>query len=491
MTVETPTKNALIAQDGLRGYDWSHEANELKIYDWNQQVTVKMSNSSPPVSEEFNSDEENEVELITNVKDKTVRPSTKEIKFVKETVERVNAVRDKDTTARQRAVVNEGRGSNADKASTCWGWKAKNSSSSNTFKKYTYIDARGRSKHMIGNKCYLTEYEGYKGGFVSFGDGKGKITGKGIENQLDHKVKVIRSDNGTEFKNSVMNQFCESKGIKREFNVARTPQQNGVAERKNRTLIEAARPIPPLIDFMKPFGCPITILNTRDYLGKFEGKADEGFFVGYSVVSKAIRVFNKRIRIIEETLNISFLENIPNVKGNGPDWIFDVDSLSISMNYVPVMVENQTNAIVRVKHNIIACQVEKKKEVEQEYILIPFCTTDPFISKGPKESEVDAGEEHTKEGTSEASDDCGQDNQVTRNDFESEFERLLQQEKQDGSTVNTANSHVNDIDQEVTAVDENIVIGCSHDPNIPELEDTGIFDGAYDDEVFAAERGYE
>ncbi|GJW31342.1 putative ribonuclease H-like domain-containing protein [Tanacetum coccineum] len=63
----------------------------------------------------------------------------------------------------------------------------------------------------------------------------------GIENLIDLRVKVIRCDNGTEFKNRVMNQFCEMKGIKREFSVARTPQQNGVAERKNRTLIEAAR----------------------------------------------------------------------------------------------------------------------------------------------------------------------------------------------------------------------------------------------------------
>ncbi|GKE43934.1 putative ribonuclease H-like domain-containing protein, partial [Tanacetum coccineum] len=62
-----------------------------------------------------------------------------------------------------------------------------------------------------------------------------------IENLIDLKVKVIRCDNGTEFKNKAMNQFCEMKGIKREFSVARTPQQNGVAERKNRTLIEAAR----------------------------------------------------------------------------------------------------------------------------------------------------------------------------------------------------------------------------------------------------------
>ncbi|GJS80037.1 ribonuclease H-like domain-containing protein [Tanacetum coccineum] len=63
----------------------------------------------------------------------------------------------------------------------------------------------------------------------------------GIENQINHKVKIIRCDNGTEFKNNDMNQFCGMKGIKREFSVARTSQQNGVAERKNRTLIEAAR----------------------------------------------------------------------------------------------------------------------------------------------------------------------------------------------------------------------------------------------------------
>ncbi|GJV36329.1 putative ribonuclease H-like domain-containing protein [Tanacetum coccineum] len=63
----------------------------------------------------------------------------------------------------------------------------------------------------------------------------------GIENLVDHKVKVIRCDNGTEFKNREMNQFCKMKGILRQFSVARTPQQNGVVERRNRTLIEAAR----------------------------------------------------------------------------------------------------------------------------------------------------------------------------------------------------------------------------------------------------------
>ncbi|GJR55653.1 putative ribonuclease H-like domain-containing protein [Tanacetum coccineum] len=72
----------------------------------------------------------------------------------------------------------------------------------------------------------------------------------GIENQTDHKVKIIRCDNGTEFNNIIMNEFCEINGIRRKFSVARTPQQNGVAERKNRTLIEAARTM--LADFKLP-----------------------------------------------------------------------------------------------------------------------------------------------------------------------------------------------------------------------------------------------
>ncbi|GJU69053.1 putative ribonuclease H-like domain-containing protein [Tanacetum coccineum] len=150
-----------------------------------------------------------------------------------------------------------------------------------------------------------------------------------------------------------MDEFCREKGIKREYSVARTPQQNGVAERKNRTLIEAARTmladsklpttfwaeavstacyvqnrvlivkphnktpyelfrgIKPAIGFMKPFGCHVTILNTLDKLGKFDGKSDEGFFVGYSLSSKAFRVYNIRTRKVQENLHVGFLENKP------------------------------------------------------------------------------------------------------------------------------------------------------------------------------------
>ncbi|GKF91125.1 putative ribonuclease H-like domain-containing protein, partial [Tanacetum coccineum] len=146
-----------------------------------------------------------------------------------------------------------------------------------------------------------------------------------IENLVDHKVKVIRCDNGTEFKNSEMNQFCDMKGILRQFSVARTPQQNGVAKRRNRTLTKVTRTM--LADSKLPTTfwaetvstacyvqnrvCPVTILNTIDHLGKFDGKADEGFFVGYSLNSKAFRVFNSRTRIVEENFHIRLNEPCP------------------------------------------------------------------------------------------------------------------------------------------------------------------------------------
>ncbi|GJW47445.1 putative ribonuclease H-like domain-containing protein [Tanacetum coccineum] len=169
----------------------------------------------------------------------------------------------------------------------------------------------------------------------------------GIENQINHKVKIIRCDNGTEFKNNDMNQFCRMKGIKREFSVARTPQQNEnrvlVTKPHNKTPYELLHGRPPSISFMRPFGCPLTILNTLDPLGKFDRKADEGFFVGYSIISKAFRVFNTRTRKVEENLHITFLENKPNVTGSGPDWLFDIDLQTNSMNYKPVIAGNQTN----------------------------------------------------------------------------------------------------------------------------------------------------
>ncbi|GJT00853.1 retrovirus-related pol polyprotein from transposon TNT 1-94 [Tanacetum coccineum] len=87
---------------------------------------------------------------------------------------------------------------------------------------------------------------------------------------------------------------------------------------------------------MRPFGYPVTILNTIDHLGKFDGKADEGFFVGYSLNSIAFRVFNSRTRIVEENLHIRFSESTPNTVGSGLDWLFDIDALSRTINYEPI-----------------------------------------------------------------------------------------------------------------------------------------------------------
>ncbi|GJQ95163.1 retrovirus-related pol polyprotein from transposon TNT 1-94 [Tanacetum coccineum] len=250
----------------------------------------------------------------------------------------------------------------------------------------------------------------------------------GVENLIDQRVKVIRCDNGTEFKNKEMNQFCERKGIKREFCVARTPQQNRVAERKNRTLIEATRimladyKLPttfwaeainiacyvqnrvlvtkshnktpyelflgrkPALGFMRPFGYPVTILNTIDHLGKFDGKADEGFFVGYSINSKAFRVFNSRTRIVEENMHVQFSKNTPNITGSGPNWLFDIDALTKSMNYKPVVAGNLSNGNAGTK----ACDDAGKARMEtvpgKVYILLPLWPADLPFSQNSKSS---------------------------------------------------------------------------------------------------------
>ncbi|GJZ36078.1 ribonuclease H-like domain-containing protein [Tanacetum coccineum] len=398
---------------------------------------------------------------------------------------RVNNV----TTVGQKVVVRTGEENrdNVVKSSACWIWRPKGNlidhiskdCGSYTPKRFDYVDPQGKlksimawdqgmfdsgcSRHMTGNKFYLSDYQEIDGGFVAFGESpkRGKITGKGkiktrkldfedvyfvkelkfnlfsVSQMCDKKNSVLftkteclilspnfklldesqvllkvprhnnmysfnlknvvllgggwdggvrRCDNGTEFKNNDMNQFCKIKWIKRKFSVARTSQQNGVAEEKNRTLIEAARTMladsllpttfwaeavntacyvqnrvlvtkphnktpyelllsrPPSISFMRLFRCPMTILNTLDPLGKFDGKADEGFLVRYSINSKAFRVFNTKTRKVEENLHINFLENKPNVAGSGPEWLFDIDSLTKSMNYEPVTAGNQTNS---------------------------------------------------------------------------------------------------------------------------------------------------
>nr|GEU86153.1 retrovirus-related Pol polyprotein from transposon TNT 1-94 [Tanacetum cinerariifolium] len=305
------------------------------------------------------------------------------------------------------------------------------------------------SRHMTGNKSFLTGYQELDGGFVAFGGSpkRGKIykQGKIRTEKLDFKdvyfVKELKF-NLFSVSQIEMNQLCQMKGIKREFSVVRTPQQNRVAERKNITLIEAARTMladsllpttfwaeavnttcyvqnrvlvtkphnktpyelllgrSPNIEFMKLFGCPVTILNTVDHLGRFEGKADEGFLVGYSA-----------------------------------------NSIEIHDN---------------------AGKARHEKASDHEYILLPLMPSLCTQSLDDKDADEVPGKGN--EGVSKGS---GIDDQE-RTDSNTQDVNTI------GPSINTANTNIN-------TGSLNINIVGSNDPSVPSLEETGIFDDVYDD----------
>nr|GEV03098.1 hypothetical protein [Tanacetum cinerariifolium] len=191
-----------------------------------------------------------------------------------------------------------------------------------------------------------------------------------IENLKDLKVKIIRCDNGGEFRNKEMDDFCSQKGIKRKFSNARTPQQNGVAERRNKTLIEAARTMVLLNKSHNKN--PYELFN-----GKFEAKGDEGYFIGYSMSSKAFKVFNKRTKRVKENLHIEFLENKAIEKGAGLNWLFDIDSLTKSINYVSVVSGTNSTNLSGTKD---AASQEVKKDVSSlRYIALPNWVHDALL----------------------------------------------------------------------------------------------------------------
>ncbi|GKC08530.1 ribonuclease H-like domain-containing protein [Tanacetum coccineum] len=363
---------------------------------------------------------------------------------------------------------------------------------------------------MKGNMSYLTDYEEIDGGYVAFGGNPkgGKITGKvprknnmysvdlknivpkgGLtclfakatsdESKLWHRrlgkaaqslflIKnmycLVVTDDYSRFTwvfflaikdktSSILKSFItgienlvDHKGILRQFSVARTPQQNGVAERRNRTLIEAARTMladsklsttfwaeavnttcyvqnrvlvvkphnktpyelfhgrTPTLTFMRPFGCPVTILNTIDHLGKFDGNADECFFVRYSLNS------------------------------SGPDWLFDIDALRRIMNYEPIVAGTQSNGFAGIKASDNVGQARKETEPIKDYILLPLWTPDPPYSQDPKSSHDD--------GSKPSSDDGKKADEDPRKESE-----CKDQEKEDNinstNNVNTVSSTIN------------------------------------------------
>ncbi|GKB67095.1 ribonuclease H-like domain-containing protein, partial [Tanacetum coccineum] len=222
----------------------------------------------------------------------------------------------------------------------------------------------------------------------------------------------------------------------------------------NKTPYELLHGRPPGISFMRPFGCPVAILNTLDPLGKFDGKADKGFLVGYSINSRAFKVFNTRTRKVEENLHITFLENKPNVAGSGPDWLFDIDLLTNSMNYEPITAGNQTNRNIGIKDNVDAVPT-------QQYIMLPF------LPDSPRSLEDAVADDASKKTTKEPANK-GYANSTNR--------------------VSTVSPSVSAVGQSFDNADD-----LPTNPLMPDLEDTtdlkntGILSGSYDDEDVGVE----
>ncbi|GJW64709.1 putative ribonuclease H-like domain-containing protein [Tanacetum coccineum] len=330
----------------------------------------------------------------------------------------------------------------------------------------------GFSRHMAGNMSYLTDYEEIDGGYVAFGGNlkRGKITRKcTIKTVAERRNKTLIEAAKTMLANSKLPTTFWAEAVNTACYV-----QNRVLVVKphNKTPYELFHGRTPTLSFMRPFGYPVTILNTIDHLDKFDGKADEGFFVGYSLNSKAFRVFNSRTRIVEEKLHIRFSKSTRNVIGSGSNWLFDIDTLTRTMNYEPIVIGAQSNGFAGTKASDNASQASKATEPVKNYILLPLWTVGPLYSQDPKSSHDD--------GSKPSSDDGKKVDEDPRKDSE-----CNDQEKEDNvnstNTVNAAGTN------EVNAVGGKTSIELPFDPNMPALEDYSIFDFSNNDEDDGAE----
>nr|GFA12551.1 hypothetical protein [Tanacetum cinerariifolium] len=215
-------------------------------------------------------------------------------------------------------------------------------------------------RHMTGNMSYLSDFKELNGGYVTFGGNPkgGKITCKDFK--LPDASQVL----------------------------LRVPRENNMLGHVNLKTINK------LVKGNLVRGLPSKVFtNDNSYVAckkgkqhrascKFQRKVDEEFLVGYSVCSKAFRVFNSRTHIVQETLHVNFSENKPNVAGSGPAWLFDIDSLSHTMNYHPVNAENQTNT-----HAGFQDTEKAEEEGTQTYVLFPVLSDG---STNPKNNNKDA-----------------------------------------------------------------------------------------------------
>ncbi|GJT07895.1 ribonuclease H-like domain-containing protein [Tanacetum coccineum] len=206
-----------------------------------------------------------------------------------------------------------------------------------------------------------------------------------------------------------------------------------VTKPRNKTPYELITGKIPIISYIRPFGCHVAILNTIDNLDKFEGKSDKGFLVWYSLNSKAFRVYNLETKRVEENLHINFLENKLNVAWKGPNWLFDLDYLTDSMNYQPVRSENQanktagpeeTNHSAGTQDNINAGNSEMEADPAQDYFVLSICSS--YTSTVKSSEAKNEGEKPNKDIDLKTNEEpIDQEDQA----FLEELKRLKRQEK--------------------------------------------------------------
>ncbi|GKA14961.1 putative ribonuclease H-like domain-containing protein [Tanacetum coccineum] len=292
-----------------------------------------------------------------------------------------------------------------------------------------------------------------------------------------------------------------------------TCERKPLTKPHNKTPYELIIGRAPSISFMRPFGCPVTILNTLDPLGKFDGKAEEGFLVGYYVHNKAFRVFNTETRKVKENLHVNFLENKPNVARKGPNWIFDIDSLTNSMNYQPVTAGNQTNknahpqetnGNTRLKKNVDAGQTKEENVSTQQYVVFPLWSS---ISSNYKSSNDKAEDDTVDDDACKKTKEVTEQSDAVRKEFEAQCDSQLLQENitraSSTNNFNTLSTPVNTASASRTFIPVGPSSGPSfvpfggsfpidvsnlpHDPLMHELKDTAeirstdIFGNTYDD----------
>ncbi|GJW41389.1 putative ribonuclease H-like domain-containing protein [Tanacetum coccineum] len=413
----------LASKPEFKGYGTKNRKKESNVVCDKKSDDSKENSNNSLVKEQVSKDTRSFVESSLNVDKKTVFPVDKKVESIKpknhekpvkklvrlsaNTIkgkgwpQAVNTAKPKTVkTARPNSVVVNAvrvNQANAVKASACWVWRpTKPNSTSITLKKHNYIDAQGRSKNLIEVMLHLEE-EHMVVEFLATSD----------------EINAIALELGSH------DNFLETINKLVKDNLVR-----GL----------------PTKHFENDQTC-VACLKGKQHrasysLGKFDGKSDEGFFVGYSLSSKAFRVYNTRTRRVEENLHIGFLENKPMIEGNGPKWLFDIDSLTQSMNYVPVAAGTIINESAGTQEELNAGTSE---EISQDCIVMPIWKDASYFDSPTQD--VDNGEPKS------AADDQKQDGDGLDN------ENDAKDKSDDDSSpkeVNAAGQHVNTASPDVT-----------------------------------------